>query len=75
MAVRVELLADRVQLDDLAALERGGQLARGQLDPFAQLGDVAGAVRQRGLQAVHHRQQVVGKVLDGELVGLGHIFL
>ena len=74
--VRVELRArGRVDLDDLVALERRGQLAQRGVDAFEQLLGRRRRDGDRRLEAVLHRQQALGEALDGELARLAHFFL
>jgi hypothetical protein len=74
--VRVELVAGLgVDLQHLVALERRHQLAQGGLGAFADLLERGLLDGQAGFQAVDHRQHVLGEAFDGELAGLGDLFL
>ncbi len=73
--MRVELLANRVQGDDAALLQRAGELAQREFDTFTNLLQVVGRVGNRCFEAVDHRQQMFSKAFDRELVGLGDVFL
>jgi hypothetical protein len=73
--VRVELLADRVDLDQRVLLEGGNQLLQRQLDAGAEGFDRLLLDGQRGLQAVLDGEQFAGELLDGKLVRRGDVFL
>ena len=75
VAVRVELLALRVDVDDLRLLERGSQVLECQVDTHLDLVDRRRLVGERHLERVLDRQQVRRKILDRELVGVGDIGL
>ena len=75
MAVGIEFFAGRVHLSQGIFLEGGYQLLERQFD--AGLEAVHGLFRhgQCSLEAVLDGQEFAGESLDGELVGLGYVFL
>ncbi len=73
--MRIELLANGVQSNNLALLQRAHQLAQRELDAFADLREVISGVCDGRFEAVHHGQQMLGEAFDGELVRLRHVFL
>ena len=75
MAVRIELLAHRADLDHTVLFEGAGELAQGGRNPLAQHIEAGGGDGERHLEAVAHRQQALGKAFDRELVRLGDVFL
>src|SRR5260370_511131 len=75
MTVRIELLANRVQGDDAALLQRAGELTQREFDAFADLLQVVGRVGNRRFEAVDHPQQMPSAALDRALLGLGLLFL
>ncbi|MOA25763.1 hypothetical protein D3C78_1465100 [compost metagenome] len=74
VAVRVQLLAQRVDFADLALLEGGQQLFQRQVDAEFEVFELAGLVLKRHFQAVLDRDEFGGEFFDGKLLCLGHFF-
>ena len=74
MPVRVEFLANRVDLAEIEFLEYAGQLLQCQFHAALETLHRRGFHRQPGFQAVLHRQYLIGKPLHGKFVRLADVF-
>jgi hypothetical protein len=73
--VGVEFFTQGVKFGHRGFFEGGNELPEGQFDAGLERFGGLGLIRQRGFEAVLHRQQFTGKSFGGKLVRLGDIFL